>query len=331
LKILVPNKQSYAIEYVPNNKDDNYAFIDVFFQFPSLIHRLVGCLIDPFPYPAFSREQDYNEGDIVYTNIQVGNLVTKKLYKALADITHDPNNDGCTNCTPAPWECPTCWEEIESSTILDCFDKYINTKYNGICDKSFEFETIWSSTETDAAALLGCEANSANITWENDETSQTLTYNLNIHKSKNFYEYFFRGWSKKDFVISFKPFVNITKVTVELSPFKVGTILLGKIYDVGITQYGYEKRSRDFSKITTTSTGLEYIQKGNNTKKYIINFLVHNDLASDVFDLLQGLSSTLCLYVLEDGEWVFGYYKDHYMVKKNPVFSEYHLEINGVI
>jgi len=133
--------------------------------------------------------------------------------------------------------------------------------------------------------------------------------------------------------MSEKQLVNVNKLTIQLDgdANSGAGVIVGKAFDIGITQYGYKKQSRDFSKKITTTDGYDYLQKGNQSKKYIIKLLIHNNLASDVFDLLQGLSSTLCLYVLEDGEWVFGYYKDLYMIKQNSVLSEYELEINGVI
>ncbi len=327
MKVLVPDKQHFAYEYVPGDNTDGFEYENRFFQFPTHIEKKVGCNAAPAPYPTFARDQDYKAGNIVYTSIDIGDITVRKLYKALTDISHDPNGTGCSNCTPAPWECLTCWEEIKSESLLDCFDNYINTQYIGICDDYLDFD----ASNADGVALLGCDAEQIDITWSNSDTSKIFTYKLNSHNSSSFYNYFYGEWYKKNFVISYKPFINVSNVRIQLDYFKIGSILLGKVYDVGATLYGYQKRNRDFSKVITTSTGLEYLEKGNNSKKISIKVLVKNDLEDKVFNFLQKLSSTLALYLLEDGNWIFGYYKDFYMTKQNPVFSEYELEINGVI
>ena len=327
MKVLVPNKQSMAVEQVAGNDNDGFTYYNKFFQFPTHIQYKSGCTIAPLPYEAFTRDKSYTKGTIVYTTMEIGNITGKKLYKALTDISHDPNGDGCANCAPAPWECPICWEPIENQGLLDCFDNYINTQYIGICDDYLDFD----ASNADGVALLGCDAEQIDITWFNSSESKTLSYNIDQHVSDSFCDYFFRGWYTDNFLLSTKSFVDVNKVRVKIPSFKVGTILLGKIYNVGKTLYGYNKSNRDFSKIITTSTGLDYLQQGNKTKKFSVKLLIKNDLEKKIFVFLQQLSSTLALYLLEDGNWVFGYYKDFIVTKQNKIYSECELEIKGVI
>jgi len=285
-------------------------------------------------FPIYDKDTDYTAGDIVEVGIAYVQGSTTSMqsmgvpYKCLtthaaADGAKDPLTE------------PTYWERLPFYNQLALYDKFINTKANTKnqdlnLQYGFNGEDI---SDIDFAAILNPKGSTAKFIWENSSTSKEVDIDLTYRKTSNFNQYFFNKFNYRTIAMSSKELINIDKLTIKLNGDnnEASGVITGKSYDIGTALYGYQKQSRDFSKKVTTQDGYDYLQPGNKTKKLIVKLSIHNDMAQEVFETLQALSSTLCLYVLEDGEWVFGWYKDLYMVKQNPVLSEYNLEINGVI
>ena len=223
------------------------------------------------------------------------------------------------------------WEQLPYYGQLAMFDKYMNTKYTLPTYMGFHY-TFEDST-IEAIAVLGVSGDTAQIDWTNTTTNIHKEIKLKERVVTSFYEYFFSKFNQKSIIYSSKEVTNIDSVSIQIDGKKVGAsaIIVGKEYDIGNTQYGYQKRSRDFSKKSTTKSGYDFLTAGKKANTYIVKITIDNDKADEIFDLLQSLSTTLTLYLLEDGSWVYGWYKDLYMTKSNPVKSEYNLEINGVI
>jgi len=287
-------------------------------------------------FPAWNESEDYYVGDLVVLDLHYSkynpstgsNLKVEAnrtvLFKALGD------NKGVN-----PLKNPLMWEAQPYFNQLAVFDKFISTSWTSFNqDIQFIFSDVDGvDTTYDTVAVLGVDGTKVEVSWHNTETTTTNTFDLHYRVVDSFHDYFYSSFNPVNSVIDSSPFININEIAIKIKgdANKVGTCIVGQSHYIGDALFGYEKRSRDFSKKVTNSSGYDFLQEGNKTKKYVVKLKIHNDLAPQVFNLLQELSSTLCLYVLEDGESVFGWYKDLYMTKSNPVFSDYNLEINGVI
>ena len=223
------------------------------------------------------------------------------------------------------------WEQLPYYGQLAMFDYYMNTKYTLPSYTGYHY--TFTDSDMDAIAVLGITGDTAKLTWTNSSTSVEEDIRLHDRVVSNFMEYYFTKFNQQSIIYSSKALTNIDSVKIQLDGEKVSTstILVGKEYDIGKALYGYQKRSRDFSKKTTTKSGYDSLVAGKKANTYIVKLIISNDKADEVFDLLQSLSTTLVLYLLEDGSWIYGWYKDLYMTKSNPVLSDYNLEINGVI
>ena len=285
-------------------------------------------------FPVYDKTADYNIGDIVeiglgviYPDGSTSNYPYGVPYKCIT--THSSGTDGSTAKDPLTE--PTYWERLPFYNQFAIYDKFINTTWKTRNqDMVLDYENI---TDIDFAAILNPKGTTVKFWWGNTEGSAEENISLNTRITNNFNEYFFKDFTTRSIAYSEKQLVNVDNVAVTLEgdDNSASSVIVGKSYDIGNALYGYKKQLRDFSKKVTNAEGYDYLQKGNHSNKLIVKLTLNNDRAIDIYDLLSGLSSTLCLYVLEDGEWVFGYFKDLYMVKSDPVMSDYELEINGVI
>ena len=317
MKVVIPKRG----DYIEQNGDASYTFTRNTLKLPDIYHPENGCFPPSLNGTEWDKDTTYIAGDIVRTKISQGGYTFWLFYKAIVDVEagyFPPNN-------------PLKWSFIsDSGSNFSMFDDWLNTTFDNVCG----YTLTYTQSDIDTIALLRLQShNDIEITFKNDEASITKLFSVYDDRVvHNFNEYFFKGWNYKDSLIVDKYFTNITEVSMTVrNGSQIGTVIVGKSYDIGNALYGYKKQLRDFSKKVTNAEGYDYLQKGNHSNKLIVKLTLNNDRAIDIYDLLSGLSSTLCLYVLEDGEWVFGYFKDLYMVKSNPVISDYELEINGVI
>ena len=286
-------------------------------------------------FPVYDNTADYTVGDIVEIGFRLilpnGNAhynSTGVPFKCLT--THSGGSDGSTAKDPLTE--PTYWERLPFYNQFAIYDNFINTTWKTRNQDMFlNYQNI---SDIDFAAILNPQGTTAKFSWDNNTGATVVEeVSLNTRITHNFNEYFFKDFTTRSIAYSEKQLVNVDNVAVTLEGDNnsASSVIVGKSYDIGNALYGYKKQLRDFSKKVTNADGYDYLQKGNHSNKLIVKLSLNNDRARDIYDLLSGLSSTLCLYVLEDGEWVFGYFKDLYMVKENPVLSDYELEINGVI
>ena len=313
MKVMIPKRYTYTEKDV----DENYMYNREVLKLPDK-YELMQNGTNPHPLvPSWSKDTDYSAENLVYTIIEHGGKTYRLLYKALT-----------TSTDKFPPKSPLEWVIVKANDEYTIFDDYLNTQ--GIID--YRGVKLTYNDNVDVALLNVANCLSFDIKFINLETNIDIEAKIYSKYAKDFYEYFYDDFIPKVDWFFEKPFINIDKVELTFGgSTEVGTCIVGQSHYIGDALYGYEKRSRDFSKKVTNSSGYDFLQEGNKTKKYVVKLKIHNDLAPQVFSLLQGLSSTLCLYILEDGESVFGWYKDLYMTKSNPVFSDYNLEINGVI
>ncbi len=318
MQVLVPIKETYTETDI--NKE--YSFTRTLFKLPDS-YSLLNTSFDPRPaVSAWDKDTNYAKGNKAYTVIEHGGKEYKLVYTAIS------GGDGVDNIENFPPDSVTFWELDGSFDELSVFDNYLNTQgcidYRGV---------LMIYNDSANIAVLNVENTESFIAgFTNSVLTQTFSLQTKLRTVRNFYEYFYKKFSrKKDFLIE-KPFINADQMALQFGGNTlVGGIVVGDIMYIGDETFGYNKGNRDFSTKETNKNGNDYIKEGNVAKKYTVDLWIENDLADEVYDFLEGLRAKRCLYSIRDGQSVFGWYKELYMIKENAQKSEYTLEINGVI
>ena len=255
----------------------------------------------------------YLENGAAYTNDHIG-----KVFISLQD-----NNAGNN-----PFEHPEFWKEQFFISQLAMFDDWNSTKWK-FYNQSLHAE--FDGKDKNALAIFQANADTIKVTWNQRAEKEVL---LKERYPVNYQEYFFKKFntSPRSFLFE-SPFLKNQKVTIDVrgDDNSIGTIVVGTMTNIGKTAIDWEKRNRDFSDIQTDKSGFDFVKKGDQSKIYTVNVVIANTKSTQIFNLLEENSSKLCVWIINRWDFVFGWYKDAIMTKRNNETSEYMLEIKGVI
>lgn len=115
----------------------------------------------------------------------------------------------------------------------------------------------------------------------------------------------------------------------------VGTIVLGKSFDIGQTQLGANSGIIDYSKKVTDDFGNTTFVQRAFSKKIRVSVMVENQALTKIFSTMSAIRATPCLWLgTRLSEYsplnVFGYYKDFTIDIQYPKTSLVSLDIEGL-
>lgn len=200
--------------------------------------------------------------------------------------------------------------------------------------------TIKPSAVVNTLCLLGLDASSVQVIVTDpvegvvfDETRQLLAY----YGVTNWWRWFFEPLTRPSALfIAIPPYPNAT-VRVKINATataKVGSLLLGTATYLGDAQYGtsvgvtsYSIKERDkFGNISIVPRA--YADKA----RYALK--IHPERTDYVKRFLTGVRDIPCVYIGEDEEeatFVYGFYKELDLVYTSFAYSDYSLEVEGLV
>lgn len=216
------------------------------------------------PEPDAGEPAAYNAGSTYSLGQTCYVAATHKIYESLINSNlgnyppdepqGDANND------------PTKWKEIKSTNKWDIFDYARNTKTTAPEPYTFSLQT---GVRSDSIALLGLEADSANIeVLLGAEIKYTRTINLSTRIVTNWYEYFFSDFGQLPSLVLFDlPVYSQAIIRVTLNAIsgnvKLGACVIGRYEELGSPQYGASLNAINYSKIEVNFDGTTQLLKRN--------------------------------------------------------------------
>lgn len=291
--------------------------------------QLISSSISAASSPAWSASTTYASG----ARVQVGRRVYQSLQAS--NLNHDPSLDAA-----GAW-----WVDVGPTNRWAMFDSEINTQ--SIATASMVGTDVSISVTIapglcNSIALLELAGNTVSV--EVKDASATVVYSktltLDYAVINDWYSYFFEQDTKLTVVHleDLPPYTNaqITVVVAGKSEVRLGALVVGNVYSVGVTKYGGSVGINDYSKKSTNDFGVTTLVKRSYSKR--ANFSLTLDLANldRVYRLLSELRSTPCLWVgIEDVRYtptvIFGFYKEFSIDLALPKTNYCSISIEGMI
>jgi hypothetical protein len=171
-------------------------------------------------------------------------------------------------------------------------------------------------------------------------TVYSESINLDLTEIRDWYEYFFSGFTLRNQVV-FKgiPPFSAGVVTVSITgggTVSCGLIIAGNGYDIGGTQYEPTLEILDYSTKTVDEFGMTTFIKRKNASKAEFSILIDNVRLSSVFGLVRSLTATPSLWVGSDDITmdvltVYGWFSGFSITVPYPHNSICTLQIQGLI
>jgi hypothetical protein len=191
------------------------------------------------------------------------------------------------------------WEETESTNQWAMFDEYVNTQTTNTTSIEIKLNTVNAT----GIALLGLDASSVEFElWDSTETTmlwsttEDLVYgSATITTIGDWYEYFFGTYSLRTDIsveigVSEQTGVLVVNVIGETgSEVGCGVIVVGRLLDIGSTQYGPKIGIVDYSYRSEDSDGKVTVTQGYWAKRNTITTSLSNTKVDDIYRALVAI------------------------------------------
>lgn len=153
----------------------------------------------------------------------------------------------------------------------------------------------------------------------------------------DWWEWFFGDFEhKQDLVITTPQIDGVLWVSLKGSRPAIGTLLTGRVYTIGKTQFGVTPGFIDYSLITTDAFGNDTWIKRPTAKRAEFPIVLHPSELDRAHKLLQSLAGEPALWVGDDGTGyeslaIFGFAKDSGFPLVGPSKATLNLEVRGMI
>lgn len=260
----------------------------------------------------FSRAADVTTGSLVYTNLVDAD--------AAFDIAvHYVLNQRVTyDCQI--WECilhpclgqipaisPLYWINRGPSNKWAAFDSQVSTSSLRNQEQIYVLRPGYCS----GFGLFGLEGSTVEFSVLSEPGGPLLRYEkilLDGADISNWYQYYFaEAEQKTDYVVADLSLYNLSYLTIRISGpamTKVGHFSVGKVVDLGGSQYGASIGITDYSTKKTDANGATtFVEKGY-SKDLNVSTLFSKGQINSVYQTLAGLRATPCTWIVADeGEY----------------------------
>lgn len=270
----------------------------------------------------WTAEKTYAAGDIV--------LYKRGLYTSMKAA-----NTGYIPGTASEW-----WSSMGPVNSWATFDSSINTKSAAV--DAMEFTLDFSGCN--GLALFGLEGASVTMKLTNSAGNTFLekTIALTGIDVTSWFQYFLEPRTpREDVVMTSLPIMAYSRLTLNVNApggiARVGHVAIGRIKEIGKSQYGMENGITDYSRKSTDTFGNTYLSVGKWAKTARMDLHVWNKQYDDVFRTLAKIRATPTVFVGDNSDngldsfTVWGFVRDFRMVVEGPLVSQCSLEIQGLI
>ena len=269
-------------------------------------------------YPAWDSSANYNKDDkVIYNN---------HIYTSLVDSNSNNEPDSSIN-----------WFDDGATNPYKCLDSFMNTQT--VADSGQNLIMEFDVTNVNGVALVNLEATKATITAydANGNEIKSVTKDA-LTGVTNWGDYFFGEYEYKNKMLIEGPQLlkGSIKIEIEGSPVKVGIVLIGYLYNLGITLQGVKSSIDDYSKKETDSNGNAFLKEGNYADRFEGNVLVDINNFNKIKTRLTKLRGQPFYYTASKEDIcreldVYGFYENFEIDIDNPKKTQCNLTIRGLI
>jgi hypothetical protein len=267
----------------------------------------------------------YAQGDTVklsYAENGTDRVAPVKLFVSLADA-----NTGNYPGTDAEN-----WIEVSAVNRWKLFDIYAITQTEKAGSMTFRIDT----SKCDTIAFINAEAADVSITMYDSEDAVVHNEEDEFPNSAvnitNWLDYFYEEFVYSHDVVYTLPVYLVSETEFTLT--KTG--LIGKMFELGTTQYEPKVGINDYSRVETNAYGYDYLSPGNYAKRLEFEVLVRNSDLGMVYSLLSALRAIPTLWEANNGTGhdtltIYGYVKTWDLLLEGPIRSRLSIEIKGLV
>ncbi len=239
----------------------------------------------------------------------------------------------------APESDSTNWITVGPTNRWAMFDQAVGTATSQATPLTV---VVTPGVVVDSLALLDLQATSVRVQMTASAVSVfDTTYTLgDAAEVLDWYAYFFEPISRQSTLIvsNLPPYLSgVITVTINNTTTSVcGTMVVGKLVDVGATRYGAGVGIIDYSAKTTDSFGTTTVTKRSYAKRSELQLMLANQKVDLVAKKLATIRATPVIWIGDDtGEYssllIYGYYKDWGINISYQTISECSLTVEGLI
>ena len=230
------------------------------------------------------------------------------------------------------------WVKAYSDNTHAMFDDVVGTRTEATVELTV---AIQPGDSINALAILNCEGTSVTITQDDSPGGQQVyskTVNLDNTQIVDWLMYFFENFDLAgDAVVTDLPMYRSGVVTVTITGpvAAIGSIIYGKLYEIGASQYGARTGIRDYSIKQTNEYGHTAIIERTFSNRMEVEVEIPNNKMSFVKKFLTDIRATPSVWIASDCQdfrslILHGVYKDFGITVEYPSQSLCSLELEGL-
>lgn len=253
-------------------------------------------------------------------------LSTHRIYESL-----DSGNVGNSPATH-----PLLWLDLAPTNRWAMFDQAVGTS----TVQAEQVQVTVFPGPVNSLALLDIDADEVLVTMQE---GATVLYTRTIVLTPgdtvlNWYDYFFDPITRQTSVFLDDLTVNsnatITVTITGEADVSIGTLVFGKLIDVGETQYGFSLGILDYSRRTTNEFGVTTVTKRGYAKRLTARVALPTAAVDEISRRLTSVRATPVIWIGAPGfdeAVIYGFYKDWSLDVAHPTLSFCSLTIEGLV
>jgi len=232
------------------------------------------------------------------------------------------------------------WLDLGATNRWAMFDNKVGT----LSSTTLDLTQVLTPGSISGVAALGLTGRTLQVTMK-DTTGGTIVYDRTVDLDgtsiTSFYEWFYEDFQQlTDVTLTDLPQQYYTpEVTFKLTSsgaVACGTYSLGKVYTLGLSQYGATVGIISYSVKTTDLFGNTTVVKRQNSKRNNLKLMTDKVLFNRTYQLLAELDSIPCVYIGAEALGyepmiVYGFWKDFSIDVSYPTMNLTNIEIEGLV
>ena len=290
----------------------------------------VSSTIPETDYPAWNAATNYTIGTKVMRAVSG---VHRNFENLIAGVDATLPELATTGATPR-------WLDLGATNRWAMFDNKVGT----LSSTPLDLTQVLAPGSISGVAALGLTGRTLQIKMK-DTVGGTVVYDRTIDLDgtiiTSFYEWFYEDFQQlTDITLTDLPQQYFTpEVTFKLtstSAVSCGTFSLGKVYTLGLSQYGASVGIISYSVKTTDIFGNTTVVKRQNSKRNNLKLMTDKSLFNRTYQLLASLDSVPCVYIGAEALGyepmiVYGFWKDFSIDVAYPTMNLTNIEIEGLV
>jgi hypothetical protein len=256
---------------------------------------------------AATRAADATYGSMVYTNLTNvdANYVAGTTYTLNQRVTYDKQIWECilspsTGNTPST--SPTYWLSKGPSNQWAALDSQVSTASTATTEQIYILKPGYASGLS-LFGLVGSSVEVSVLSEPGGELLSSTTFLLDGAVITDWYQYYFSEVEQQtEYVLTDLSTYDLSYITVRIagSTTRCGHLSVGKVVDLGGSQYGASIGITDYSVKKTDANGVTtFVQKGF-SKDLSVDTLFDKAQLNGVYKTLAGLRATPCTWIVAD-------------------------------